>query len=223
MPIRINFLAEEQAAEDLRRRDPVKRNVMGAVAVVGLLALWAIYVLVMGIRDKAVLSGKQSEWEGMKAAVEAVEKDEKRIRDVEKNLIDLTRLATNRFMWGPVLDALQQTLPDNVMVTRLEGQQSYIVFVPPALTREQIKEGAKPKPPSATEKISLRIKGIDVGERADRAYSLFLKNISTHPYFTKNLMPNGVVFSQAPSPALDPDGRQVVGFELECRYPEVVR
>jgi len=27
MPIRINLLAEAQAAEDLRRRDPVKRSV----------------------------------------------------------------------------------------------------------------------------------------------------------------------------------------------------
>ena len=39
MPIRINYLAEEQAAEDLRRRDPVKRNVMGAGAVIGLMLM----------------------------------------------------------------------------------------------------------------------------------------------------------------------------------------
>jgi len=223
MPIRINFLAEEQAAEDLRRRDPVKRNMVFAIGVVGLLVLGAVYLIIMGIKDKGVLGARTSEWEGMKASVEAVEKDEKRIKEIERNLTDLTRLATNRFLWAPVLDALQQTLPEHVAVTRFEGQQAYIVFTPPPLTRDQIKEGAKPKPPSATQKITLRIKGIDTGERSDRAYSLFLKNVSTHPYFTSNLVPNGVVFSVPPSAVIDLDGKQATGFELECRYPEVVR
>jgi len=44
MPIRINFLAEQQAQEEERRRDPVKRAAWVAAAWVGLLLVWGGYL-----------------------------------------------------------------------------------------------------------------------------------------------------------------------------------
>ena len=44
MPIRINLLAEAQAAEEMRRRDPVKRALWGAsIVVVGVIAFFLPY------------------------------------------------------------------------------------------------------------------------------------------------------------------------------------
>ena len=40
MPIRINLLAEAQALEDMRRRDPVKRAIWVSVFVVCLMLAW---------------------------------------------------------------------------------------------------------------------------------------------------------------------------------------
>ena len=40
MPIRINLLAEQQAAEEERRRDPVKRGIYAGVALLVLMVLW---------------------------------------------------------------------------------------------------------------------------------------------------------------------------------------
>ena len=42
MPIRINLLAEAHAAEELRRKDPVKRGIYGAVVVVSCVLIWAL-------------------------------------------------------------------------------------------------------------------------------------------------------------------------------------
>ena len=41
MPIRINLLAEAQIAEDLRRRDPVKRAIFVGALLVVLALVWS--------------------------------------------------------------------------------------------------------------------------------------------------------------------------------------
>ena len=41
MPIRINLLAEVQTAEELRRRDPVKRVVVGGLLLLAAMAVWS--------------------------------------------------------------------------------------------------------------------------------------------------------------------------------------
>ena len=46
MPIRINLLAEAQAAEEMRRRDPVKRAVWIAGALVLVVAAWVVFLQV---------------------------------------------------------------------------------------------------------------------------------------------------------------------------------
>ena len=40
MPIRINLLAEEQAAEEMRRRDPIKRALFAGAALAVLMLGW---------------------------------------------------------------------------------------------------------------------------------------------------------------------------------------
>ena len=44
MPIRINLLAEQQAAEELRRRDPVKRAIWVAGFFVVVVVVWSGYL-----------------------------------------------------------------------------------------------------------------------------------------------------------------------------------
>ncbi len=223
MPIRINFLAEELAAEQMRRQDPVKRNVVGAAAVVGLMVVWVVAIILLGLKDKSALSEKNAEWEAMKSVVEEVEADEKLIKATEGQLMLLSQIATNRFNWAPVLNALQQTLPEHVAFTRFSADQNYIVVIPPPPPRGSQE---KPKPPTATQRISFRVRAVDTGDRADRHYATFMKNLSTFPYFAENLVkPNGVRFAQPPTVGPDPNdqSKMIVSFELECVYPEVVR
>ena len=54
MPIRINLLAEAQAAEDLRRRDPVKR-----VIAIGVLAVAAMVVWSSTLQLKVIMANRE--------------------------------------------------------------------------------------------------------------------------------------------------------------------
>jgi hypothetical protein len=223
MPIRINFLAEEQAAEELRRRDPVKRAVLGGIGAVALVLVWVIVQIGMGLASKRVQASKEAEWEAMKAEVEAVEKNMKQTGEVEKRLMALSQLATNRFLWGSVLNAVQQCMVENVQVVRITGEQSF-AYTPAVKPREGTDE--KPKPATATERVSLRIRAKDMGKQSDRNSVVFMKTILEHPYFAGRLVnPNGVRFSQTPAPVPDPSdmSRTVYMFELQCVYPEAVR
>src|SRR6185437_15667719 len=82
-------------------------------------------------------------------------------REIEDKLAALDQLATNRFLWGTVLNALQQVTLDNLPLVRFKGDQSYIQF-----------EGTKPvtnapgritlfKQATSTEKIILSIDARD--------------------------------------------------------------
>ena len=59
MPIHINLLAEAKAAEDLRRRDPVKRAIYIGVSLVLALLVWSGMVEMDVIMAKQSLTGMQ--------------------------------------------------------------------------------------------------------------------------------------------------------------------
>jgi uncharacterized membrane protein YiaA len=54
MAISINLLAEAQAAEEQRRKDPVKRAALAAGFVVFLVALWATTLQLRIMASKAI-------------------------------------------------------------------------------------------------------------------------------------------------------------------------
>src|SRR5258705_11338657 len=54
MPIHINLLAESQALEEMRRRDPVKRAIWVASVLAGVILLWAGY-----LQSKAMVAKRE--------------------------------------------------------------------------------------------------------------------------------------------------------------------
>src|SRR5215831_16244848 len=107
MPIRINLLAEAQALEDLRRRDPVKRAIWGGGALVSLLLIYCIWLQVGAMRVKAEVNGLQARITDKDKDYKRVLEDQVKLADVNRKLAKLTQLSTNRFLNGSVLDALQ--------------------------------------------------------------------------------------------------------------------
>src|SRR5712671_6343941 len=61
MPIRINLLAEAQALEELRRRDPVKRAIWVAVAIGGIVLGWSGYLQAKAVGAKVEVSRLESQ------------------------------------------------------------------------------------------------------------------------------------------------------------------
>src|SRR5580692_10657635 len=125
MPIRINLLAETQAAENLRRRDPVKRFAyVGALLVALALAASSWFQL------KVMLANKDLEQVNAQIADRSngsqhVQSEQKEVNDAKMKLAALQKLTASRFLEGNLLNALQLSTVDGVALTRLRVQQSY--------------------------------------------------------------------------------------------------
>ncbi len=125
MPIRINLLADQQAAEESRRRDPIKRTVFGGCALVVLVVGW------IGVTQLQVRAAR-SELASCNLRLKKVEESSKLARanqlasqEAESRLKALDRYTANRFFWGNFLDALQRTTVDNVRLTEVHAEQKY--------------------------------------------------------------------------------------------------
>src|SRR5262249_22965872 len=125
MPICINLLAEQQAAEEARRKDSDKRAIWLGSALVGLMLLW---IVSLSLR---VASGT-TELGRYEAKLQAVEENSKEVLmnwatsgQLEARLANLQRYSTNRFFCASVLDALQQVVVDDIRVIHLQSAHSY--------------------------------------------------------------------------------------------------
>ena len=143
---------------------------------------------------------------------------------------DHKQLGTNRFAWGPVLNAFQMATVDNVQIKGLHGYQTYVV-VPPFVPKKdskgvQVDPKDKPKPGTSTEIVVLTIEGHDTGSQADTktSYSKFKDTLANVPYFKENLsQETGLRFKVISEPVVLQGGKTAVQFTLEVFYPEKVR
>jgi hypothetical protein len=124
MPIRINLLAEQQAAEEARRRDPVKRAVWIGGFVVAAVLIWIGYGQLKLSRVKYELSGHEAHWKRIQPAFLQVSNDFRETAFIRQKLESLQRYSTNRFLWANVLNSLQHTTNDRIRVVNLTGNIS---------------------------------------------------------------------------------------------------
>src|SRR5580700_10586736 len=125
MAIRINLLAEAQAAEEMRRKNPVKLAIWIGSFLVALVLLF-ILKLQLDIRfSKKTYTEIELSWKQNTARYAAVTNNMAKMGQMERKLAALDRLSTNRFFWAPVLNALQQTMIDGIQVIRVTGAQKY--------------------------------------------------------------------------------------------------
>ena len=227
MPIRINLLAEAQAAEELRRKDPVKRAfILGAVCVAAMAVVsLVIQSGVMSTNHKADVFNRRIQAVTNEFSVVMTDKD--RLEQLNLNIRGLDLLAAERFLNGTLLNSLQKVSVDNVQMIRLRVDHSY------ALTEET---KSKPtattpgpakvlKPATATEKITLLVEARDTGANPGDQVTKFKDALSKSDHFQKMLGTNNQLrlVNRSP-PLLHPEsGRLGVQFTLEARLPDQVR
>jgi murein L,D-transpeptidase YcbB/YkuD len=209
MPIRINLLAEAQAAAEERRKNPVKRGIWVGSFLVCVVALWIIKLQLDIFYEQKNYSHVEADWKGRMAKYSTVTNEQTRIGEVEGKLAKLQTLTTNRFLWAPVFNALQKTMVDNVQVTRLKGEQGY-----------QKGDGRRPE---EVEKVTLVIEAKDL-RPSDQTYTKYKENLCTFDFFSKRLQRrDGFVMDGTLGPLtvdpLDPS-RQFVTFTLASHFPE---
>ena len=226
MPIRINLLAEAQAAEEERRKDPIKRGVFGATFLVSLVAMWAMTLQFQLIAAKSQLNGLDAKWKSIEQNYKIAVEAQRSTIETEQKLAALHQMTTNRFLRGNALNAFQQTLGtmDDVQIVRLKTEQLYSLTdgTPNRTNGTTVISG---KPPSATEKISLTVDAMDVSPQPGRRVNQFKEAIGTVPFFKDGLTKtNGVMLMTRSAPQNSPNGRQTfVMFQLKCSFPDKTR
>lgn len=226
MPIRINLLAEAQAAEELRRKDPVKRALLAAGLLVLIVLVWSSTLQFKIIASKSTLNGLEAQWKSIEKSYEVAVNSRRKSLDADEKLAALQNYTTNRFLWGSALNAFQQTLNgvDEVQVVRLKTEQTY------SITEETKLKANGPlqtpsKPATSTERISLKIDAFDYSPQPGAQAPKFKEAIAHIPYFQSHLQKtNGVLLTQMSAPHTGANVRNpYVMFTLECFFPEKVR
>jgi hypothetical protein len=212
MPIRINLLAEAQAADEMRRKDPVKRALWFGGFLVVLVGIW-VGKLQWDIQyKKEAMASANATWNNGLAKYSAVTNNQAQAAQIDIKINQLDHLSTNRFLWAPLLNALQRTVVDNIEVIHIHGDQS--------LTKD---EATKKGVTYMIERTSLSIDAKDYDPN-NQNYDKYKLTLNNDPYFTNNVDPkDSFVIDGVLSPlTADPNdpSRQFVSFTLTSHFKE---
>jgi len=223
MPIRINLLAEAQALEDLRRRDPVKRAIFGAVGLVFVILAWSSSLQVKAMMAKSELNHVNAQLGARTNEFQQVLANQNKLVLANRRLSSLQQMVTNRLLHGTLLNALQHTTLDEVQLVRLRTDESYLYneeVKPKTNSNDRVVPG---RPASVTEKIVLTLDARDYGINPGDQVNKFKHAISESTYFQGALGKTNEVRLTNLSPPHALEGRPFVLFTVECRFPDKTR
>jgi hypothetical protein len=223
MPIRINLLAEAQAAEDLRRRDPIKRVIFVAVLVVALMLVWWSWLQLRVMVANQHLSQVQAEIQSHTNAYQVVLVGQRKIAEAKQNLAALQKLTSSRFLQGNLLEALQHATVPGVQLMRLRVDQTYVATqASTSVTNDTVVMPGRPG--TVMESIVVSLDARDFSGSLGDQVNKFKAIISQEPFFQAGLdKTNGVRLTNLSPPEVGPDGKPSVMFTLQCKYPDITR
>jgi len=223
MPIHINLLAEAQIAENLRRRDPVKRAVFFGSLVVVFFLVWSSSLQLEVVIKKSDLNQMQERIQSRTNDWQTVLDSQRKISDAQARLAALEKLSTVRFLQGNFLNALQQLDFEGVEMVNVKVNQSYIIDpgVPGTTSNDHVIPG---RPATVTEKIVLDLDARDVSASPGDQVNKFKESLANLDYFQTILnKTNGVQLASLSPLQTGPDGKAFELFTLECVLPEQTR
>lgn len=223
MPIRINLLAEAQAAEEMRRKDPVKRAIWIGAFAVFLILLCSFTLQFKIIAARLEVSSLRMSWKTIEKQVQEINEHRNSTRELELKNAALNQFTTNRMLWASALNALQYTPVDGVQLVRVRSEQTF-----------QLNEGSRPRtnehgivvqgrPSTVTEKAVLTLEGRDFSTGLNDQVPHYKKTLASYPYFQANLQrTNNVQLTSLSAPQSDV-GRTFRAFGLQLFFEEKER
>jgi Tfp pilus assembly protein PilN len=122
MPLQLNLLHEEIAAERQRQRDPLKIGMMVLAGCGALLFLFYAWNAYRTLNIKSKLSAIDAEWKKLEPQVTQAQKRSAELTDLINTTRVLDDYIDNRFFWAPLLEKLSRCVPPNAQLTSIEGQ-----------------------------------------------------------------------------------------------------
>ena len=208
----------------MRRRDPVKRAVWVSVFIVCLMVAWWTSLWAKSIWSRTELSHLEKQLTARTNEFAQVLENQRKLTETIGKLSALQTMATNRLLFGTLLNSLQQTTADDVQLLRLRADQTYFyneeVKAKAASGNERYSPG---RPASVTEKIVVTLDARDSGPNPGDQVNKFKRAIGENAYFRSMLGGSNDVRLASLSPPQFVDGKPSVQFTLECRFPERTR
>jgi hypothetical protein len=225
MPIHINLLAEAQAAEDLRRRDPVKRAIFLGASLVVLMLVWGGMGKVNAMLANERLTGVVSAIADHNTQYTNVLANQNKIAAARFKLDSLQKLQSSRFLYGNLLNALQQSTVDGVRLTRLRVEQNYFLTDGTAASTNAEGHVSMGRPGTSRERIILSLDARDSSPNpGGDQMNKFKQTIAEQSYFKTVLDKTNSVQLTSLSPLQSgPDGKPFVMFTLLCNFTEQSR
>jgi cell division protein FtsB len=225
MPISINLLAEAKVEEELRRRDPVKRAIWVGLLLVCMVLFWSSTLYIREIGEKSVLTGMEEQLAAQSKDYKQLLANEKDLEDINHKLGDLERIYTNRFLWGSVLNALQQSVINDVQLLSFHGEQSYAY----AAESKPVKDDsgrviAAGKAGGVTQKILMEWNASDSSATPGDQVGKYKEALKQTSFFSSQLDKNSeITLENLSPPSIDGEsGKTIVMFTLQCRLPDKV-
>jgi hypothetical protein len=220
MPIKINLLAEAQELEQLRRRDPVKRFILGGVVLILLILAWSSSLWVKALIANGELARLESEAKSRENSYKEILESQKSFVENKRKIAALDRLAAQRFLHGTVLNALQKDTLEHVCLIRFKVDQNYTLI--PEVKPES---GSKtiPKPATTKENITLSLSAKDKSPVPGDGISKFQQVLSKDVCFRGLLDESGFRLTTLGAAQIDTDGRPYLLMNLEGHLPEKIR
>jgi hypothetical protein len=224
MPIRLNLLAEAQATEEMRRRDPVKRAVWVGASLAAVMLAWSAWLQCRAMVAKGEVSKIQSQMHSFTNEYALVLDNKRKGDEILGKVSALDKLTSARFLHATVLNALQTTSVDDVQLLRYRCEQLFAMTdgVKPKTNGDHVTPG---RPATVTEKVAVTLEGNDSSANPGDQVTRFKEALAKNEYFKEALggRPNAVSLKSLGQPEFTSSGRRGVYFTLECRYPEITR
>jgi hypothetical protein len=221
MAIVINLLAEQQLAEEMRLRDPVRLTTIGAGFVVALVLAGCLLLWLQNWSASEELLGLEMRWQSLQNDNKQVIDNLKQATQLEQQLAALDGLTTNRFLWAPVLNGLQYCIVDGIELTRVKTKQTFTVVKKDSTKSKETKAA----PATATEAVSLTIEARDFGGQGGGRFDQYQKSVAGQSVFHSLLENSGVKLVQLSPPMSDQENtnRNYVVFTVECQFKPRMR
>jgi hypothetical protein len=223
MPIRINLLAEQQMAEEMRRRNPVKLACWLGGFLVALVLLYSLSLKLKRVLTNYDVDLQQKHWRALETNNIQILNAQAKTRIIEQKIEALSSLCTNRFLWGSALNGLQFAMVDKIQLTRIRVSQTY---TPIAEVKPKPNDKTKPQPARARENIRLVVDGKDFGPPGGEQIELFKRSLVKTPFLNQFLTNENqihLISRGQPQEDAQTPGRSFVFFSLECGLLDIYR